>query len=128
AGQAKLHLGARIDDAIHGLREMIARKRGHRPVVVPYTGYGSPGWVRVMCRVLLAKPQGSAERSAKKIRGWRSFASVPVDNTPVTVSVGTVEHSVITDRGGLIDTTMRADLTPGWHTVTIQAEGSEPVE
>ena len=127
-GAVRLHLGARIDDAIHDFRELIARRRGHQPIVVPYTGYGSPGWVRVMCRVLLAKPQGSAERSAKKIRGWRSFASVPVDNTPVTVSVGAIEHSVITDRGGLVDTTMRVDLSPGWHTVTIQAKGSEPVE
>ena len=124
----KLHLGARIDDGIHRFRERIARRRGHQPIVVPYTGYGSPGWVRVMCRLLLAKPRGSAEKSAKKIRGWRSFASVPVDNTEVTIVVGDDRHTVVTDRGGLVDTIMRVELASGWHTVTIQAAGSEPVE
>lgn len=124
----KLHIGARIDDAIHEFRELIARKRGHRPTVVPYTGYGAPGWVRVMCRVLLDKPALPAEKSARKIRGWRSFATVPLDDTVVTVTVDDVEHSVVTDRGGLIDTVMRVKLTPGWHSVTIRSQGSEPVE
>jgi phosphatidate phosphatase APP1 len=124
----KLHLGARIDDAIHNFREFIARKRGHRPTVVPYTGYGATGWVRVMCRVLLDKPTRPAERSSKKVRGWRSFATVPLDNTEVTVTVGESEHTVMTDRGGLIDTVMKVELTAGWHDVTIQAHGSEPVE
>ncbi len=124
----KLHLGARIDDAIHEFRELFARKRGHRPTVVPYTGYGSPGWVRVMCRVLLAKEPRTPGKSARKVRGWRSFATVPLDDTDVTVRVGDVEHSVVTDRGGIVDTVMRVELTPGWHTVTIQADGSDPVE
>src|SRR5690554_4558647 len=98
----KLHIGARIDDAIHNFRELIARKKGHVPTVVPYTGYGATDWVRVMCRVLLDKPSRPAEKSSRKVRGWRSFATVPLDNTPVTVTVGTAEHQVTTDRGGLI--------------------------
>lgn len=124
----KLHLGARIDDAIHEFRELIARRRGHQPTAVPYTGYGAPGWVRVMCRVLLDKPQSPSEKSVKKVRGWRSFATVPLDDVEVTIVAGHVEHSVVTDRGGLVDTVMRVDLSPGWHTVTIQTEGSERVE
>lgn len=126
----KLHLGARIDDAIHQFREFIALKRGHQPTVVPYTGYGSSGWIRVMCRVLLDKPSRQTEKAVKvkKVRGWRSFATVPVDDTSVTITVGDVEHSVVTDRGGLVDTVMRVDLSPGWHTVSIQTEASEPAE
>lgn len=119
----KLHLGARIDDAIHGFRESIARRRGHIATVVPYTGYGSPGWIRVLCRVLLAKPRKPGEKQARKIRGWRSFASVPVDNTTVTIVVDGMEHSVVTDRGGLIDTVVKAELAPGWHTVQIRTDG-----
>ena len=126
--KVNLHLGARIDDAIHEFRELIARRRGHQPTVVPYTGYGGPGWVRVMCRVLLDKPQGKSEKTAKKIRGWRSFATVPLDDTEVTITVGEAEHTVLTDRGGLVDTVMPVELSPGWHTVTIRAEGSGPVE
>ena len=125
---AKLHLGARIDDAIHNFRESIARRRGHQPVVVPYTGYGSPGWIRVMCRVLLAKPRTSGEKPSKKIRGWRSFASVPVDDAEVTIIVGESEHTVLTDRGGLVDTVINADLAPGWHNVTSRSGASEAVE
>jgi phosphatidate phosphatase APP1 len=126
--KVKLHLGARIDDAIHQFREFIARKRGHQPTVVPYTGYGAPGWIRVMCRVLLDKPQRRDEKSARKVRGWRSFSTVPLDDTSITITVGDVEHSVVTDRGGLVDTVMRVELSPGWHTVTIQATGSEAVD
>lgn len=127
--KVKLHLGARIDDAVHEFRELIARRRGHQPTVVPYTGYGSPGWARVMCRVLLDKPRKPADKSAKKkIRGWRSFATVPLDDVEVTIVAGSVEHSVMTDRGGLVDTVMRVELEPGWHTVTIQTSGSAEVE
>jgi len=124
----KLHIGARIDDAIHNFREFIARKKGHRPTVVPYTGYGATDWVRVMCRVLLDKPLRPTEKSTRKVRGWRSFATVPLEGTIVTVTVGSAEHKVTTDRGGLIDTVMDVTLAPGWHTVTIQADGSEPVD
>ncbi|HEU4808794.1 MAG TPA: phosphatase domain-containing protein [Homoserinimonas sp.] len=126
--KVKVHLGARIDDAIHQFRELIARRRGHQPTVVPYTGYGAPGWVRVMCRVLLDKPPGPTEKSVKKIRGWRSFATVPIDDVVVTIVIDDVEHSAVTDRGGLVDTVMQVDLSPGWHTITIQAEGSKRAE
>ncbi len=124
----KLHLGARIDDAIHNFRKRLALRRGHVPVVVPYTGYGSPGWVRVMCRVLLAPRQARSEKPGKKIRGWRSFASVAVDSAEVIISVNGVEHSVVTDRGGLIDTVVPAQLTPGWHDIQIRCADSATVD
>jgi len=50
------HRAARLEDWIHDVRERWARRRGHVPTVVPYTGYGSSEWVRVLCRVLLSKP------------------------------------------------------------------------
>ena len=46
------HGAARLEDWIHDVRERWARRRGHVPTVVPYTGYGSTEWVRVFCRVL----------------------------------------------------------------------------
>ena len=48
-----LHRAARIENSVHRFREKRARKRGLRPTIVPYTGYGSSGWVRVLSRVLL---------------------------------------------------------------------------
>jgi phosphatidate phosphatase APP1 len=35
---------------------------------------------------------------------------------------------VIADRGGFVDAVVQADLQPGWQTVRIHAEGSEPVD
>lgn len=120
------HLASRLEDSFHNFRERRARRRGHLPTVIPYAGYGSPGWIRVLGRVLLSKP-GSATRY-KKIRGWRSFTSVPLNDVTVTIRVGTDVHSVTADRGGVIDSVVHAALEPGWNTVTIQTEGSEEVE
>ena len=123
-----IHFAARMEDSLHQFREKRARKRGLTPVVIPYTGYGAPGWTRVLCRVLLAKPDAMDETRYKKIRGWRSFTSVPVNDVAVTVEIGGVEQTVSTDRGGVVDEVLTSNLTPGWHTITVRTEDSEPVE
>ena len=57
AGTASIpHFAARMEDRFHSFRERRARKRGLTSTVIAYTGYGAPGWVRVLCRVLLANP------------------------------------------------------------------------
>jgi phosphatidate phosphatase APP1 len=137
-----MHLAARAEDALHAFREQRARKRGLTPTVIPYTGYGAPGWIRVLCRVLLTKPdltkadfaahQPGASASAeepryKKIRGWRSFTSVPVNDIAVNVTVNGVTRSVVADRGGVVDAVIEVHLQPGWHDISIQAEDSQPV-
>ncbi len=62
------------------------------------------------------------------MRGWRSFASVPVGFAQVTVTVAGVSHEVVADRGGVIDTVIPAQLEPGWQTLEMSVEGGEPVE
>lgn len=123
-----LHLAARAEDAIHELRERIARRRGHTPTVIPYAGYGASGWVRVLCRVLLTKPSTGDDVRYKKIRGWRSFTSVPVNDIAVTIVIGDVEQRVVADRGGVVDSVLEVDLEPGWHTITIRTDETESVE
>ncbi len=131
-----MHLAARLEDRVHEIREARARKRGLTPTVIPYTGYGGPGWVRVLCRVLLSKPTDSdndgidddAETRYKNIRGWRSFTSVPVDDVAVTIGIGDVSRRVTADRGGVVDTRIEVDLAPGWHTITIGTDSSDAVE
>ena len=123
-----LHLAARAEDAIHDLRERFARRRGQIPTIVPYAGYGAPGWARVLCRVLLTRPSEGNDPRYKKIRGWRSFTSVPVHDTTVTVGIGKVEQRVVADRGGVVDTVLRVDLVPGWHTITLRTDETETVE
>lgn len=98
--------------------------------VIPYTGYGSEGWLRVLARVVLAKPvpAENAQVRQRKIRGWRSFTTVSLNDAVVAVTVGGQTHEVTADRGGVVDGVVPVDLTPGWHTVTLQAEGAETVE
>jgi phosphatidate phosphatase APP1 len=122
----RLHRAARIDDGILAWRHARGVKRGLVPTVVPFAGYGSTAWVRVLCRVVLTKPEieDAPERSA---RGWRSFTSIPVVSSKVTVRIGTAERTVVADRGGLVDAVVEADLSPGWQEISLSADGSDPV-
>jgi phosphatidate phosphatase APP1 len=129
-----MHRAARMEDAFHEFRARRARKRGFLATVVPYTGYGSPSWVRILGRVVLAKdprPGSRAERLHRKreesVRGWRSFVSVPLAQTTVTVEVEGDRHEVVTDRGGVIDTVIPVQLTPGWHTIKLSTSDSSRV-
>ena len=121
-------LPARLEDRFHKFRERRARRRGLTPIVIAYTGYGSTTWIRVLARVLLARPGVVDEIRYKKIRGWRSFTSVPVANAVVTVTVDGVAHTITADRGGVIDDVIEVPLSPGWHTISMSTEGSQPVE
>ena len=117
------------------MRERWARRRGHVPTVVPYTGYGSTEWVRVFCRVLLSKPVRADDTSKRRrrrreqgIRGWRSFTSVPVGDVPVVIEVGGERIEVLADRGGVVDTKIPVHLESGWNRAVLRVEGSEDVE
>ncbi|MEO7349470.1 MAG: phosphatase domain-containing protein [Terrimesophilobacter sp.] len=121
-------LPARLEDRFHRFREKHARRRGLTPVVIAYTGYGSTTWIRVLARVLLARPGAIDEIRYKKIRGWRSFTSVPVADAIVTVTIDGHEYRINADRGGVIDEVIEVSLAPGWHTVTLASENSTPAE
>lgn len=120
---------------MHSFREKRARKRGFVPTVIPYTGYGSTTWIRVLGRVLLTRnprPGSRAERKelkrSERVRGWRSFTSVPVGDVFVTVTIDSRSFQVKADRGGVIDEELPVSLTPGWHTVKLNTVDSEVSE
>jgi Uncharacterized conserved protein len=120
---------ARLEYRFHSWRERRARARGQQPTVAAYPGYGSDDWVRVLGRVLIVPPlkqRRTGEYAA--VRGWRSFASVPVGFAQVTVTIDEVSHEVVADRGGVIDTVLPARMAPGWQTLTMSVEGGDPVE
>src|SRR3978361_225651 len=99
----RLHRAARIEDAFHAFRANRARKRGLLPTVIPYSGYGGDGWVRVLGRVLLGrarKTDSPGKPRNRSVRGWRSFTSVPAGQVDVIVTVGGTDHRVRADRGG----------------------------
>lgn len=128
------HIGMRIEDRWQAFRERRARRRGDEVTVLPFTGYGTAGWIRVLGRVVMAKNgafeggKASLKLVADGIRGWRNFISPPVANAGVTVEVNGVRHQAITDRGGVLDARIQADLPEGWNTVVLSCEDSEPSE
>ena len=123
-----LHRAARVEDAVHGFVEARLRRRGFRDTIVPYTGYGTSSWVRVLARLLLRRPEQPGSGRVPAVRGWRSFATLPVSAETVVVEVGGRRHEVRTDRGGFIDAVVEAELEPGWRTVRLHRTGAEPVE
>ncbi|WP_375384643.1 App1 family protein [uncultured Microbacterium sp.] len=120
---------ARLEYRFHSWRERRARGRGLTPAVTPFPGYGGPGWVRVLGRVLIVPPAprtGSGEYAS--VRGWRSFAAVPVGYAPVAITIQGHAHDVFSDRGGVIDVVLPSGLASGWQTLTMTVEGGKPVE
>ncbi|WP_292832036.1 phosphatase domain-containing protein [Microbacterium sp.] len=118
---------ARFEYRFHAWRERRARGRGHHPTVSTSPGYGSQEWVRVLGRVLIVPPTRQGAEHAS-VRGWRSYAAVPIGYAQVTVTIDGATHEVVTDRGGVIDTVLPARLAPGWQTVTMSVERCDPVE
>ena len=131
-----IHPGMRLDDAWVALQQRIALKRGHIETVIPYTGYGSTTWIRVLARVVLADPRDQAPVHAMKargtiqdgMRGWRNFTSATVRNAPVEIDIAGTVHHVTADRGGIIDAHIDCTLEPGWHTVTLRSGDSVATE
>ncbi|GAA3022424.1 App1 family protein [Microbacterium dextranolyticum] len=120
---------ARLDYRFNTWRERRARARGNRPSVAAYPGYGGEDWVRVLGRVLIVPPLPTRHRGEyASVRGWRSFASVPVGFARVTVTIDGTAHEVRADRGGVVDAVLPARLASGWQPVTMSVEGSEPFE
>lgn len=120
---------ARLEYRFHAWRERRARRRGLTATVAAFPGYGGSGWVRVLGRVLITPPaRRDAQGEYASLRGWRSFISVPIGFAQVTVHIGDATHDVVADRGGVVDTVLPADFAPGWHTVAMSVENSDPVE
>ena len=59
--RAKVLWLARLEYRFHAWRERRARRRGQKPTVTPFPGYGGPGWVRVLGRVLIVPPAKVSE-------------------------------------------------------------------
>lgn len=122
------HRAARLDDTVARTVVAVLRRRGWVERVEPYTGYGGPGWVRVMARVLLAPPgttagEVRAQDRTTVVRGWRAFLSAQVPHVEVELRVGDVVRRVRADRGGYVDAVVEVRLPPGRAAVTITVGG-----
>jgi phosphatidate phosphatase APP1 len=103
------------------------RRQGSRVTIIPYTGYGSVTWIRVMARVRLS-PFGTRQSTRAKVRGWRNFLTAPVRSADVVIEVAGQRHEARTDRSGHIDCVLPAGLEPGWATVRLSSPGAKTVE
>lgn len=122
-----IHRAARIEDWFQQRRVRAGLNRGLVPQVIPFRGYGSTSWIRVLARVVLAaKPEPDA-KGPKKIRGWRSFTSAPVPFAEVTLTADGHTLTLQADRGGVIDHTIDISLSPGWHDVWMRVGDGLPV-
>lgn len=125
----KINWFARLERQYHAWRERRARKRGKSATVVPFAGYGSEEWIRVLGRVLIVRPRRhTPEGELQSVRGWRSFLGIPVSFSEVTITIGTESFQVVTDSGGVIDTVVPARLAPGWQQITMSVEDQPAVE
>jgi len=122
-----LHRAARIEDAFQSWRQRRGRRRGLTTTIVPYTGYGTPQWARILCRVVLGRADAPAKQRAEKVRGWRSFFSIPVDDVEVIATIAGKEHRLPGERGGVIDARVEVSLEPGWHKISLATGDEEPV-
>lgn len=135
SGSQFFRLAHRLSDAVNVVRIQLAKRWKFVPQTIAYQGYGSTTRVRVLGRVLLTQqpPPGSkaeheARNGTQNIRGWRAFTGVPLQFSDVEITIGDVVTHVTADRGGLIDTEVDVQLSPGWHTAVLRAEGTEPAE
>jgi phosphatidate phosphatase APP1 len=130
------HVAVRLDDAWLKFQTRLAIRRGRVETVIPYTGYGSTSWVRVLARVVLSDPRdtgrgphdGPLKPLKEGMRGWRNFTSAPVAHAIVHVTVDGTVHDVEADRGGVVDARIPVTLDAGWHTITVQSGSSRVVE
>ncbi|MDQ1710490.1 MAG: hypothetical protein QOG49_1875, partial [Frankiaceae bacterium] len=119
---ARLHRSAQVEDRLHAVIERVLRRRGWTPRVLPYVGYGTDGWVRVLCRVLLTPP-GTGRRDIERGRGWRRFFCATANGVPVTIDIGGVRHTVRSGRGGYVDDVVDVRLPAGWATARLSLPG-----
>ena len=127
------HRAARLEDSFNATVSRWLLRRGWVARVEPYTGYGAPGWVRIMARALLAPPGTRASEAAERdaasaqrtVRGWRSFFTAQVPSAVVEVEVGGRTHRLVADRGGYVDAIVEADVQPGWQEAILRLGGQQ---
>jgi len=123
----RVNRALRIDHAVMRWRARRARESGLVPTVIPYTGYGSTSWIRVLGRIVLDRPPLGTRGGPTGARGWRNFTKIPVEDAEVEVQVGDRTAVVTADNSGIVDAVVAVDLPPGWHEIRLSAEGSPPV-
>ncbi|WP_434548232.1 App1 family protein [Propionibacteriaceae bacterium Y2011] len=124
---------ARLEDAVNRRIGRLMVRLGHRVKVEPYASYGTETKVRILARTVytdapVRNPDDvPAYEHLRLVRGWRNFTIVIAPHSEVTVEVGGHTHHLVSDRAGIIDQVVDADLEPGWNIATITCCSGEVV-
>lgn len=126
---------ARLEDAANRRIVPYLKGRGWVPEIVPFTGYGSTEFVRVLARAVMHNPaRADADhtregRLKENRRGWRNFISTHVAYLPVEITAGKRTIRTMTDRTGYVDVVIRKHgMDTGWNTVTVSAVSGDYTE
>lgn len=128
------HLAAVVEDHFYAAAGWALARAGWRPRLETYTGYGTPDRVRVLARVLIARPRpASPDRDLLRAgrRGFWHFLTVPAPRHRVRLQVGGHTSVVTTDRAGYVDVELPTDapLPAGWQVAVLTClDGPEPCE
>ncbi|MEU4361627.1 phosphatase domain-containing protein [Promicromonospora sp. NPDC023987] len=126
------HLAAVVEDHFYAAAGWVLSRAGWRPRIETYTGYGTPDRVRVLARVLLARPGPVApNRDAVRAgrRGFRHFLTVPAPQRSVRLQVGGHTSVATSDRAGYVDVEVptEAPLAAGWQSAVLtHLDGTDP--
>jgi phosphatidate phosphatase APP1 len=126
------HLAAVVEDHFYAAAGWALRRAGWHPRIETYAGYGTPERVRVLARVLIARPRpvspdGDLARAGR--RGFRHFLTVPAPRRRMRLQVGGHTSVVTSDRAGYVDVELPTDapLPAGWQTATLTCvDGPDP--
>ncbi|WP_077490949.1 App1 family protein [Sinomonas mesophila] len=120
------NVAQRLGRGWNAMRTRMVRNGDYVAQVVAYRGYGTTRRVRVLARVMYARPGlHGREDTFMNVRGWVSFTSVPIEYAEVTVEIGGTRAVVRADSGGVVDAMVDVELTPGWHEARMSADGAE---
>lgn len=129
------HWASRVEDVKNSLVSGGLRAAGWVLRIKPFTGFGAPGDVRVIARVLWARPSAPADYHDQPVwdmrsmarRGWRNFTSQVAPHVDVTIVLGGEEFHGRTDRAGILDVLIPAQVEPGVHTAQISSSPENTV-
>ncbi|HHV21481.1 MAG TPA: DUF2183 domain-containing protein [Propionibacterium sp.] len=129
---ARPFIAARIEDRLNRQITRVVRRRGWSERIIPYVGYGSSKFIRVLARVVLSPPLADGEvrplshDAPLNRRGWRNFFTAPLASGTCECHVEGQSYLLPTDRNGYVDTRLPVrGLEPGWHEVTLRSGDHE---
>lgn len=121
-------IARKIEKTINTVGVKRSKSKGWRPTITGYAGYGSSVRAHVLGRVLMEDPEVKERDENWAQRGYRQFFTIQVGGIEVKATLGDETVTGHTNDNGYVDLLVHDHgLEPGWHEVTIEAEGAEPV-